>query len=104
MQKKAEFGILFIVLATGFWGCSTAPRRAEVRSLKPVSAVVIEPQSVPVTTQDSAETQRQNQQGTDQEAALAQAEADNRALEDKLNSALASKKTTTNKNEDSYLK
>ena len=100
MQKKMGFGVFLIVVAAGLWGCSTAPRRPEVRSLVPVSAVAVQSRS----TSDSAETQKLKQQISDQEAALAQAEADNRALEDKLNSALASKKTTVEKSEDSYLK
>ena len=103
MQKNVGFGIFLIVVATGFWGCSTAPRRPEARSITPVLASAVQSRTSAAAS-DSAGTQRLKQQISDKEAALAQAEADNRELEDKLNSALASNKTTTEKKEDSYLK
>ena len=109
-MKRVGFAVLLLVVAAGFWGCSTAPRRAECYRT-PVTAYStpsVQYQGMPAVTSainnNSAEGARLKQQISDQEAALAQAEADKRALEDKLNDALASKKFATKKKEDSDLK
>ncbi len=98
LKKSLGFGLILVAAASGLFGCSTAPRRAEVRPVE----VQAPPQSVPAI--DPAEMERLKQELNDQQAALARSEADKRELEDKLNDALASKKTPVKKTEDSYLK
>jgi len=98
MRKTAGTGLLLIVLMTAFAGCATA-RRPEVRP----EPVVAAPAPAP---DNSAEMEKLKQQVADQQAALAQSEADKRALAEKLDETLASRKPAeTKKSEDSsYLK
>ena len=98
MLKNLGLGLVLIATAMGLLGCSTAPRRAEVRPVE----IQAQPQSAPAV--DPAEMERLKQELNDQQAALARSEADKRELEDKLNDALASKKAPAKKTEDSYLK
>ena len=96
MLKKLGLGLGLIVATAGLFGCSTAPRRAEVRPVE------VQAPSAPAI--DPAEMERLKQELNDQQAALARSEADKRELEDKLNDALAAKKTPVKKTDDSYLK
>ncbi len=102
MQKKAGLGFVLVVMAAGLFGCSTAPRRQEVRASEPSSANLVQSQNAQAA--QAAETERLRQALSQQQEALAQAEAEKRELEEKLNSALDSKKVVVQKTESSYLK
>ena len=85
--------ILFLGAGSmSFFGCATSPRRSEVKAVEAAPLV-----------DNSAEIEKLKQQIRDQEAALAQAEEDKRALQEKLDSAFA-KKIAQQKTEDAYLK
>ena len=99
-QKNSWLALIFVVSLLS--GCASVHSRPEPRSVEPVAAPV---QVVQVPAGPSPEeVAKMKQQMSDQQAALAQAEADKRALEEKLNEALASKKPAVKKTEDSYLK
>ena len=102
MLKRALVG--FFLIAGISWaatGCSTAPRRHEVR---PEVPLVQAPEPVVQTGPSAEEVEKLRKQNEEQQAALAKAEADKRALEDQLNEALSTKKHVTKKNQDTYLK
>ena len=92
MTGWMAMALVFVMGMAGLSGCATSPRRAEV------APVVVAP-----VVDNSAEIERLKQQIRDQEAALSQAEADKRALQEKLDSA-AAKKVAQQKTEDTYLK
>ncbi len=101
MLKKAGVWLFLIAGMPLVACCSTTPQRQP----RPVQTQAQQPAPVVVQPNTSdEEAERMRQQILDKQAALARAEADRRALEEELNQALASKKSPTKKEQDSYLK
>ena len=97
MLKTRNYWLSLLLGAALLSGCASVSSRPQTRPAEP--AVVAAPAGP-----SAEEVAKMKQQLSDQQAALAQADADKRALEDKLNDALASKKPVSKKTEDSYLK
>ena len=107
MLKKMGKWLVLMAAMAAVPGCAMTPRHREAPVVVPVQSGPSQAEVDKLKQQvdeQQADLARAEVEKRQREAALAQAEEEKRALEAKLNEALTSKKPSTKKKEDSYLK